>query len=417
MSPSERLIDDTSNAGAFPAPSFPVYRTEGSDRSWPEIDAGLLEDKRGPVPAFPIDLLPQPWRGWVAETARAAGAPADYVAQSVLATVAGLCGGASVRVTPAWSEPLVLRQALVGGPASGKSPALAPMRAMLATIEADEPDEPAKVALQWHDKSAHWLRDGGVQALEAWGETCPPSVLGTLTPDEVQQALQGGGAGLAARFLYAWPELPPYCPLGERKRADDENVLKMLRRLHRTARKLNAPLVLCFDEQGQKALDRFLARLHAERPKAEGPEAAWMGKGAGTAARLAGVLALLTWSGAGGSAVPGPIGGEPVEAAVGLWEGYFRPHAQALFDRPVPTGLEQRVRRTARWLKHGRQTEVSREDIRRDALAQSVTAVETDIVLYRLEEVGILRLIDSGSSPRGGPRARRWQVNPALATA
>ena len=52
MSPSECLIDDTSNAGAFPAPSFPVYRTEGSDRSWPEIDAGLLEDKRGPVPAL-----------------------------------------------------------------------------------------------------------------------------------------------------------------------------------------------------------------------------------------------------------------------------------------------------------------------------------------------------------------------------
>jgi hypothetical protein len=37
-------------------------------------------------------------------------------------------------------------------------------------------------------------------------------------------------------------------------------------------------------------------------------------------------------------------------------------------------------------------------------------------VLFRLEEVGILRLIDR-SSPRGGPRARRWQVNPALPTA
>src|SRR5258708_31164841 len=390
----QHLIDDTSDAGAFPAPSFPVYRNEGSDRSWPEIDAGLLEDRRGPVPAFPIDLLPQPWRGWVAETARAAGAPADYVAQSVLATVAGLCGGASVRVTPAWSEPLVLRQALVGGPASGKSPALAPMRAMLATIEADAPDALTKAALQWHDECAHWLGGGGVQALEAWGETCPPSILGTLTPDEVQQALQDGGTGLAARFLYAWPELPPYCPLGERKTPDDENVLKMLRRLHRTARTLNTPLVLCFDEQGLKALDRFLARLHAQRPRAEGPEAHWLGKRAGTAARLAGLRALLTWAGARGSAVPGPIGREPVEAAVDLWEGYFRPHAQALFDRAVPTGLEQRVRRTARWLKHGRQTEVSREDIRRDALAQSVTAVETDVVLYPLAEVGLLPLTD-----------------------
>ena len=106
-----------------------------------------------------------------------------------------------------------------------------------------------------------------------------------------------------------------------------------------------------------------------------------------------------------------------MEAAVGLWEGYFDPHARALFDRAVPTGTDQRVRRVARWLKRSRRTEVSREDIRRDALAQSVTAIETDVVLYRLEEVGVLRRVDIGYSPRGGPRARRWLVNPALSAA
>jgi hypothetical protein len=392
-------------------------RSVGSDGSWPEIDAALLEEKRGPVPALPIDLLPQPWRGWIADTARAAGAPADYVAQSVLAGVAGLCAGASVRVTPTWSEVLVLRQALVGAPASGKSPALAPMRAMLAAIVADEPDEPRVSALVWQDESADWLCDDGVQAPEAWGETCPPSILGTLRPDEVQQALQANGPELGARFLYAWPELPAYYPLDERKTPDDERALNTLRRLRRTIRALGAPLVLGFDEQGLKAFDRFLARLHAQRSKAEEPEAAWLGKGAGTAARLAGILALMAWSGADGPAVPGPIGRGPAEAAVGLWEGYFHPHARALFDRAVPTGTEQRVRRVARWLKRARRTEVSREDIRRDALAQSVTAVETDVVLYRLEEVGVLRHIDVESSPRGGPRARRWLVNPALSAA
>jgi Protein of unknown function (DUF3987) len=392
-------------------------RSAGSDRSWPEIDAALLEEKRGPVPAFPIELLPEPWRGWVAETARAAGAPADYVAQSVLGGVAGLCAGASVCILPAWSEPLVLRLAVVGGPASGKSSALAPMHAMLAAIVADEPDVPAVPALVWQDESADWLCDGVAEAPEAWGEVCPPSILGTLRPDEVQRALQASGPGLAARFLYAWPELPPYCPLGERKTPDDEWALNMLRRLHRTIRALGAPLVLGFDEQGLEAFDRFLARLHAQRCAAEGPEAAWLGKGGGTAARLAGVLAVMAWSGASGPAAPGPIGCEAVEAAVGLWEGYFDPHARALFDRAVPTGTDQRVRRVARWLKRSRRTEVSREDIRRDALAQSVTAIETDVVLYRLEEIGVLHRVDIGSSPRGGPRARRWLVNPALSAA
>ena len=85
-------------------------------------------------------------------------------------------------------------------------------------------------------------------------------------------------------------------------------------------------------------------------------------------------------------------------------------------DRPVgraaPTELEGRVRRVARWLKDGGRTEVSREDIRRDALGQSLTASKT--VIHRLEAAGILRRTDTGSSPRGGPRVRRWQVNPAL---
>ena len=66
------------------------WRSEGAPPAdWPEIDAGLLDDGRGAVPPFPIDLLPQPWRDWVADRARCAGAPVDYVAQALLAAVAG----------------------------------------------------------------------------------------------------------------------------------------------------------------------------------------------------------------------------------------------------------------------------------------------------------------------------------------
>ena len=83
-----------------------------SDPGWPELDASLLEDRRAPVPPFPLHVLPQPWRDWVADTARSTGAPADYVAQAVLGAAAGLCGaGAAVQVTPGWAEPLVLWQA------------------------------------------------------------------------------------------------------------------------------------------------------------------------------------------------------------------------------------------------------------------------------------------------------------------
>jgi hypothetical protein len=54
----------------------------------------------------------------------------------VLAGVAAVCGAAvAVRVTPAWEEPLVLWQAVVGEPSTGKSAALAPMRRLLDVVE------------------------------------------------------------------------------------------------------------------------------------------------------------------------------------------------------------------------------------------------------------------------------------------
>jgi len=111
-------------------------------------------------------------------------APADYVVQSVLAAVAGVCGaGAVVHVTASWSEPLVLRQALVGRRSSGKSPALAAIRGLLARYEAelkesDSDRAPRLVvgdagtkaladalatrpqgALPWHDEASSWFAD------------------------------------------------------------------------------------------------------------------------------------------------------------------------------------------------------------------------------------------------------------------
>src|SRR5260370_21513470 len=102
---------------------------------WPEIDAALFDDGRGAAPAFPLELLPQPWRGWVADTAIGAGAPSAYVAQALLAAVAGLSGaGAVVRIAPAWTEPLVLWQALVRRASSRQAPALGPVRPFLAPL-------------------------------------------------------------------------------------------------------------------------------------------------------------------------------------------------------------------------------------------------------------------------------------------
>jgi hypothetical protein len=431
------------------------------DSDWPELDASLLENRRAPVPPFPLDLLPACWRDWVNDTAGSVGAPVDYVAQSLLAAVAGLCGaGVSVCVSPAWSEPLVLWQMLVGGPSSGKSAGLAPVRRLLAAIEqefqagageegrrrvlvsdssvealADAVGSNPRGVVLWRDDAASWLRqftsgDAPVDWPDAWAAGAlrlpgrpapveiarfPVSVLGTIQPDRLEETLHDGDERLLARFLYSWPDPPLYCPLGERTLPDDDNALSRLRRIARKARTPGDPLVLTIDQQGAWALDGFLAALQAERRHVDGLEAAWMGKGGPSVVRLAGMIELLAWSGLAASGPPGHLGRDQVEAAVGLWQGCFRPHAKALFDRAVPTQLEQRVRRAARWLTETGLATVSREDIRRDALLQSAKAIDVDCVLHRLEETGFLRPMAVDSSPLGGPRTRRWQVNPALA--
>jgi hypothetical protein len=127
-----------------------------------------------------------------------------------------------------------------------------------------------------------------------------------------------------------------------------------------------------FDEHGPDSFDTFLTpALKPSTPK-DWKERGW--KGPGTVARLAAALELLAWSGDTASRPPGPIGCAQVEAAVALWTGYFRAHAGVMFRRGGPTDLERQARRVVRWLKAGGRTEVSREDVRRTALAQSVSA-------------------------------------------
>jgi hypothetical protein len=442
---------------------------------WPEIDAALFDDGHVAAPAFPLELLPQPWRGWVADTAIGAGAPSAYVAQALLAAVAGLSGaGAVVRLAPAWTEPLVLWQALVGRPSSGKSPALAPVRALLATLEkefgsgdaagtkpffllADGAAEPLAEALNaaprgvmlWRDEPSGRLAflDDAIARdrsswLEAWQagpvvlqgarhasrhERCPMSVLISIRPDLLMASLckddprkgnpRQDEDGLAARLLYGWPDPPAFRPIAERRAARDEQALDLLRSIGRIARSPADPLVLALDAAAAKAFDAFLAGLHGLLPRAEGLEADWLGKGSGTVARLAGVLALLGWAGSGVGGAPGKIGLESMAAAVRLWSDYLRPHACLVFDRVGPTDTERHARRVVRWLKVHRPADVSREDVRRRALGRTLDAARTERVLERLCAAGALRSKLLVFSLQGGRPARRWEVNPALLAA
>lgn len=106
------------------APDGRMGRTSRRD-DWPPIDTAVLQDRMEPAAPFPLDVLAPAWSAWVGDTARAVGAPADYVALALLATAAGMSAPRTrVRVSDVWEEPLALWLALVGPPSSGKTPAL-----------------------------------------------------------------------------------------------------------------------------------------------------------------------------------------------------------------------------------------------------------------------------------------------------
>jgi len=421
---------------------------------WGELDTALLDDTRAAVPPFPLEVLPSFWRDWILDTARATAAPTDYVGQSLLAAVVGLCGaGAVVRIGPRWNEPLVLWQALVGPPSSGKSPALAPMRELLTMLDAEPAGESARPpcvvsesalsavaeavtanrrgVILWRDEPADWLARLCEAArshwLQAWSaravvlsrgaprlDAFAVSVLTCLPPDGLAAMLPG--EALASRFLFAWPHPPAHCPLAEAAPAADDEALIALRRIARKAGTPADPLALVFDRRGLLAFDGFLADLQAELARTEGLEMAWLGKGRGTVARLAGVLELLDWSTTGSVSPPGHIGQEQAERAQHLWSGYFRPHARALFHRTDPGYLEGKTRQAARWLKACGLSSVSREDIRREALQRSITASDAEQVLYRLRDASFIEKVEYRMPLRGRP-PNRWWVNPALTQA
>jgi hypothetical protein len=424
---------------------------------WGEVDPAVLDEARASVPAFPLDVLPQFWREWVDCTAHSTGAPADYVVQSLLAAVVGLCGGGTtVRIGPRWSEPLVLWQVLVGGSSSAKSPAMAPARELIIRLEAEKAGDeeqrrtillaessliavadaitanPRGVVL-WRDDLPEWLLHpvdaARTQWLQAWAagflslgqgtaqrriDRFAVSLLLAVSPERLS-GLFASGEELASRFLFAWPHLPEHSPLAGRKPARDDEALAALRRIARKARPPGVPLELIVDERGLKALDAFLTKLQVEMREADGLDMAWLGKGRGTVARLAGVLELLKWSESGATGSPGHLGAEEIGRAVRLWSDYFRPHAMALVHRAAPREGERQVRRVVRWLRDRGLSEVSREQVRCEALARTVNAAGADSVLYRLQAAGIVSQVHYSTPAQGRP-PNKWLVNPRLAT-
>src|SRR5258708_6471099 len=240
------------------------------------------------------------------------------------APVAGVCGaGVVAQITDSWSEPMILWQALVGGPSNGKTPALEALRRALAGAEgtlAREGRGPVVVdrdtalptllaaatkrpagALLWRDEPAAWLAALGCNGrgeprhlsalLDSWsplrtaqGPGSPAiSIIGCLDPARLDTALRGSNDGRAARFLYAWPRPAPYRSFLEVPPCRESDAVNALQHIARAAGDPARPLALPLDELALGDLDGHFERLHQVLQRSDRGEAAWLGQRRGTA--------------------------------------------------------------------------------------------------------------------------------------
>jgi hypothetical protein len=421
---------------------------------WPEIDRRFLFPSRPAPPAFPLELLSDRWGAWI-ESVAPSLASIDYVTQGLLGAVSAVCGPRTVvEVTPHWREPLVLWLAIVGGGSSGKTPALAAGRRLIEALAAADGNlapaarsdgsaallahaalGQARGVSLWCDDLAGWLagltvRQQRLAAVAGWtgdsltlcdgqrgSMTDVPRfalpIVGTLHADELAEALARPDGGAASRFLYAWPQPGLEVRLTSADAAADE-VHVLLHGLARLAGSADAPHALRLDGSAATALESLVPTLRTFLRDLDGLEGLWVGKGAGTIVRLAGLLCLMEWVAAEAAPAPTVVAERHIEQAHALWSGYFWPQAQAVFTLAGTTVVDRQARRVAHWLRRTRVEVASREDVRREALCQSVDAEAAESVIERLERYGVLRPSPIETPVRRGPRKRRWQVNAEL---
>jgi hypothetical protein len=213
-------------------------------------------------------------------------------------------------------------------------------------------------------------------------------VTGGFQPDKLIRSFKGDDDGIYARFLFGWPDEPTYKKLTNDVAEDEANLVNAFTRLINLPDNSSGRIEL--DKDAVDGFEQFRQLLHTGKAALDGREKEWWAKGGTHVLRLAGTLAYLDWSWEGG-AEPTKIAHDFMKAAIRLWRVYFWPHSRAALRQ---TGLSERhrdARRALRWIRANKKPEVSREDIRRDALGQR---------LFSFGPVGCAR-----RSARADPRA------------
>jgi hypothetical protein len=478
---------------------------------WDDPDISLLDNRRGALPDFPLDVFSPVLQEVIKRTSKGAGVTPAHVAVPFIGITSGLIGySRRVMATTSWCEPATCCTALVGYSGTGKTPAMNVTRKALRAVERLQkdkeekrkrdhetkrtrakaeydnwkakveeaveagrpvPDMPASATdpgkyvpmrlvvndstverlaelLQARPHGIVLVRDelaalymnmsryNGGQDDEFWLESWngqPHTVermgrnldvdhlligiVGGMQPDKLVASFEGDHDGKYARVLFAWPDEPEWLGLSNDATEIDIDIQNIISRILLLAEfdgERLRPLVIKLDPEADEEFAQFAQFAHQDKKALEGREREWFAKVTAHVLRLANTLTWVEWALNAEATKPDAVSRATMQAAIRLVRDYFWPHARGCLRLIGLTERHTNAKRVLGWLRAKGKTEVSREDIRRDALSQRLDAAQTDELLKSLCASGWLREEIATPGPQGGKPPRRWLVNPKL---
>jgi hypothetical protein len=256
-------------------------------------------------------------------------------------------------------------------------------------------------------------------------------IVGGIQPDRLTTlVLSGDDDGLAARFLYLWPErVPPQRPTRRPPSGAKTKLAKLYQlRVEEGGDDLSASIgtngtgvkrvALPFEEAAAAALQDYRRQVAEAEVEASGLFLSWMGKLPGMAVRLATVLEHLYWCGdhEDGNTPPESISERATVAAIAFLDQYATPMARRCFGEAVLPQVDVDVRVLARWVVANKPETINARDLRRRARVLSAKAdvARYDAAIAELEAAGWLRPNPARSGDTVGRQRKDWTVNPKL---
>lgn len=244
------------------------------------------------------------------------------------------------------------------------------------------------------------------------------NVIGGIQPAKLADCLlHGSDDGLAARFLFTWPERPAFSrPCST---ADLDALETSLRRLDgldwqiSQSGKAEAFRVM-LDADAADVFDRCRQLYRDQEQESGGLLKSFIGKLSGLTLRLALASQYCRWAW-GGGLEPRTITAETLEAVADFVADYALPMAERVYGDAALPAVERNAATLARHIRRHKMRTINARNLKRvDRLPGMREAVDIDPAIEALVEAGWLRPDPHRKGVTAGRATSDFLVNPAV---